>query len=146
MAGEQVKYARHLCTTCHSVIKAVAVLLSLSCPVCSRLHSHFFFLNEYGAYTMRLEKNLRRTLAEELPTLNVHKTCALAISCRTCIVACCVSHRISEGENYLSTCLPFLTFFTGNMRLSLSCSPSCTKVSPCLLHLKRLIRLQSQQN
>jgi hypothetical protein len=29
MTGEQVKYARDLCTTCHSVIKALAVILSL---------------------------------------------------------------------------------------------------------------------
>ncbi|KAJ3509179.1 hypothetical protein NLJ89_g5360 [Agrocybe chaxingu] len=70
MTAEQVKYARDLCTTCHSVIRLLNVVLSLP-----------------AIYTVFQEKQLRQILtailaiplADSLPTPNSRKTCALAI-------------------------------------------------------------------
>lgn len=87
MTAEQVKFARDLCTTCHSVIKMLSVMLSvpalmnlfdgnsrLSLPVTSRL------LN-YVELQLRqiLGAVLAIPLADSLPTPNARKTCALAI-------------------------------------------------------------------
>ncbi|CAA7269092.1 unnamed protein product [Cyclocybe aegerita] len=70
MTAEQVKYARDLCTTCHSVIRLLNVVLSLP-----------------AIYTVFQENELRQILtailaiplADSLPTPNSRKTCALAI-------------------------------------------------------------------
>uniref|UniRef100_A0A8H7XPF0 Telomere-associated protein Rif1 N-terminal domain-containing protein n=1 Tax=Psilocybe cubensis TaxID=181762 RepID=A0A8H7XPF0_PSICU len=70
MTEEQVKYARDLCTTSHSVIKLLAFILATP-----------------AVYNVFQEKQLRQILtailaiplADEIPTPNARKTCALAI-------------------------------------------------------------------
>ncbi|KAF8968986.1 hypothetical protein BDZ97DRAFT_1797269 [Flammula alnicola] len=70
LSEEQVKYARDLCTTCHSVIKLLGVMLS--------------FPAVYNVFQQKqladiLTALLAIPLAEDLPTPNARKTCALAI-------------------------------------------------------------------
>ncbi|PPQ76516.1 hypothetical protein CVT26_013350 [Gymnopilus dilepis] len=70
LSAEQVKFARDLCTTSHAVIKLLYVVLSVK-----------------AIYSVFDEKQLGRILtaalaiplADELPTPNARKTCALAI-------------------------------------------------------------------
>ncbi|PPQ86312.1 hypothetical protein CVT25_005613 [Psilocybe cyanescens] len=70
MTAEQVKYARDLCTTSHSVIRLLSVILSIP-AVYSVFHGKFF--------SLILTAILAIPLAGELPTPNARKTCALAI-------------------------------------------------------------------
>ncbi|KDR82377.1 hypothetical protein GALMADRAFT_237655 [Galerina marginata CBS 339.88] len=70
LSAEQVKYARDLCTTCHSVIKVLSVILSVPA---------IFAVFEEEQLSEMLTAVLAIPLAEELPTPNARKTCALAI-------------------------------------------------------------------
>lgn len=86
MSAEQVKYARDLCTTCHAVIKMLAVMLTL--PAIYRV-----FTGEFSTYMHRLPTNipldeqldsiltqvLAIPMSDDLPTPNARKTCALSI-------------------------------------------------------------------
>ncbi|KAK7677755.1 hypothetical protein QCA50_019307 [Cerrena zonata] len=70
MSAEQVKYARDLCTTCHSVIKLLGIIFTLP-AVCS-----LFSNAELRSILTAL---LAIPLAPQLPTPNARKTNALAI-------------------------------------------------------------------
>ncbi|KAA1469740.1 hypothetical protein DENSPDRAFT_816901 [Dentipellis sp. KUC8613] len=70
MSEEQVKYARDLCTTSHSVIKLLGFALTL--PAIYRV----FTDRELSSI---LTQVLAIPLASDLPTPNARKTCALAI-------------------------------------------------------------------
>ncbi|KAF9523903.1 hypothetical protein CPB83DRAFT_862112 [Crepidotus variabilis] len=70
MTAEQVKFARDLCTTCHSVIKTLSVILSLPA-----LHGLF----EDAQLRRILTAILAIPLSDSLPTPNARKSCALAI-------------------------------------------------------------------
>ncbi|KAF7977771.1 hypothetical protein HWV62_2653 [Athelia sp. TMB] len=70
MTAEQVKHARDLCTTSHAVMKLLAVVFTAPAI--------------YGVFTDEhlgsiLTQLLAIPLADELPTPNARKTCALAI-------------------------------------------------------------------
>ena len=88
MTAEQVKYARDLCTTCHSVIKLLAVVFST--PAIYNVFQGeflfmFLFMNLSDFFVAEKQLGLMMTtvlgipLADELPTHNARKTCALAI-------------------------------------------------------------------
>ncbi|OCH91627.1 hypothetical protein OBBRIDRAFT_752889 [Obba rivulosa] len=70
VSGEQVKYARDLCTTCHAVIKLLYTIFGL--PAVYQI-----FTDEQLRFM--LTQVLAIPLANELPTPNARKTCALAI-------------------------------------------------------------------
>ncbi|KAI0927050.1 hypothetical protein AcV5_007689 [Taiwanofungus camphoratus] len=70
MSGEQVKYARDLCTTSHAVMKLLNVVFTL--PAVYRV-----FSNEQLGFI--LTHVLAIPLANELPTPNARKTYALSI-------------------------------------------------------------------
>ncbi|KAI0322414.1 hypothetical protein OF83DRAFT_803492 [Amylostereum chailletii] len=70
MSEEQVKYARDLCTTTHSVIKFLALIFTL--PAVLELFSEF----ELGTILTHV---LAIPLASDIPTPNARKTCALSI-------------------------------------------------------------------
>ncbi|TFY80913.1 hypothetical protein EWM64_g3098 [Hericium alpestre] len=70
MSAEQVKYARDLCTTTHSVIKLLAFVFTTPA-----VH-HVFNDRDLG---LLLTHVLAIPLARSLPTPNARKTCALAI-------------------------------------------------------------------
>ncbi|EMD40251.1 hypothetical protein CERSUDRAFT_122305 [Gelatoporia subvermispora B] len=70
VSGEQVKYARDLCTTSHAVIKLLYTVFGL--PAVYQV-----FTDEQLRFM--LTQVLAIPLANELPTPNARKTCALAI-------------------------------------------------------------------
>ena len=86
MTAEQVKHARDLCTTCHAVIKLLAVMFTL--PAVYRVFTgslHIFTLlaNTDLCAEEQLQSIITQVLAiplaDDLPTPNARKTCALSI-------------------------------------------------------------------
>ncbi|PPR07765.1 hypothetical protein CVT24_003715 [Panaeolus cyanescens] len=70
MTAEQVKYARDLCTICHSVLKMLGVAFS---------YSAIFSIFDEQSLRRVLAAVLAIPMADSLPTPNARKTCALAI-------------------------------------------------------------------
>ncbi|KAI0071505.1 hypothetical protein K474DRAFT_1776139 [Panus rudis PR-1116 ss-1] len=70
MSAERVKYARDLCTTCHTVLRLLALVFTL--PSVQSL----FTERQLGEV---LTQVLAIPLADNLPTPNARKTCALSI-------------------------------------------------------------------
>ncbi|TFK39036.1 hypothetical protein BDQ12DRAFT_88060 [Crucibulum laeve] len=70
MSAEQVKYARDLCTTTHSVLKFLSAMLSFPAVF------NIFEDDQLGEVLTAI---LSIPIAENLPTPNARKTCALAI-------------------------------------------------------------------
>lgn len=88
MSEEQVKYARDLCTTCHSVLKLLAVMFTL--PAIYHIFTgesgrvrviriQLLNLNTDEQLGLILTQVLAIPLANQLPTPNARKTCALSI-------------------------------------------------------------------
>ena len=86
MTAEQVKFARDLCTTCHAAIKLLAVMFTL--PAVYRvftgsLHTFTYLANANLCAEEQLQTIVTQVLAiplaDDLPTPNARKTCALSI-------------------------------------------------------------------
>lgn len=87
MTEEQVKHARDLCTTSHSVIKLLSFMLSVSAVFnvfhgtqrCVKIYLTILILHSEGQLRDILTAVLSIPLADDLPTPNARKTCALSI-------------------------------------------------------------------
>ena len=87
MTEEQVKHARDLCTTSHSVIRLLSFMLSVSAvfnvfqgmPSFIKIYSTILIIPSEAQLRDILTAVLAIPLADDLPTPNVRKTCALSI-------------------------------------------------------------------